>query len=613
MGYGQVISKNFSAGGTMGGDLTLDGDLVVNGDGSGNYDEIVNGNLTVSSTNKLVLGGDGSDSYIFESAADKLDLYAGGVQMLQLLEGSTDYVWSPVDATIFAMGADKDLQIYHDGSHNYIDAVSGDQDIIFKGTDDSSDITALTLDMSEAGAATFNSDVTVGALLKMPDVTAGKILVGDNTSYQEIAVSGDATLASGGAVTLASTNTNLTTLANVTTVGDLDAGSITDGFGSIDNGSSTANFGATTVDSLSVSDGNITNVGDINADSLSVDAAAVGLNIDFGGNTTLNKISLTDNLADALNITESSNSYLKFVTSNSGEKIVVSKALDIDAAVQIDSTLTVGTDGSGQDVTFYSDTAGDSFVWDSSAKKLTITGTDSATALDVADGNLVVADNIDLEGDIDVNGTANLDNTDIDGTLAVDGATISLDATTSLNIDNSNTTNGVTIGTATSGMPVSIGHTSSITTINDEVDITGTVDINDTTDSSSKTTGALKVDGGVGIALKLFVGTDLDVDGTANLDAVDIDGAVQIDNTVSVGVNDTGHDVKFFGATAGSYMLWDEDQDTLEIKNGTLQTADLVLNNERGHYKIVEEEDYLSIKNEKTGKLYKFVLEEIDG
>ena len=163
MGYGQVISKNFSAGGTMGGDLTLEGDLVVQGDGSGNYDEIVNGNLAISSTNKLVLGGDGSDSYIQASAADALDLYAGGVQMLQLLEGASDYVWIPVDATKFAIGAGKDLQIYHDGSHNYIDAVTGDQDIIFKGTDSTSDITALTLDMSEAGAATFNSSVTVGA------------------------------------------------------------------------------------------------------------------------------------------------------------------------------------------------------------------------------------------------------------------------------------------------------------------------------------------------------------------------------------------------------------------------------------------------------------------
>ena len=39
-----------------------------------------------------------------------------------------------------------------------------------------------------------------------------------------------------------------------------------------------------------------------------------GLDIVFGGNTA--KISLTDNLADALNITEGSNSYLKFVTLN---------------------------------------------------------------------------------------------------------------------------------------------------------------------------------------------------------------------------------------------------------------------------------------------------------
>ena len=56
---------------------------------------------------------------------------------------------------------------------------------------------------------------------------------------------------------------------------------------------------------------------------------------------------------------------------------------------------------------------------------------------------------------------------------------------------------------------------------------------------------------------------DVDIDGTTNLDAVDIDGAVQIDNTVTVGVNDTGYDVKFFGATAGAYMLWDEDVDDL--------------------------------------------------
>ena len=62
----------------------------------------------------------------------------------------------------------------------------------------------------------------------------------------------------------------------------------------------------------------------------------------------------------------------------------------------------------------------------------------------------------------------------------------------------------------------------------------------------------------------ITIGGDLDVDGTTNLDVVDIDGAVQLDSTLTVGVNDTGYDVKFFGATAtNGYMLWDESTDDL--------------------------------------------------
>jgi hypothetical protein len=37
----------------------------------------------------------------------------------------------------------------------------------------------------------------------------------------------------------------------------------------------------------------------------------------------------------------------------------------------------------------------------------------------------------------------------------------------------------------------------------------------------------------------------------------------KIDATVTVGVDDAGYDVKFFGATAGAYMLWDESADDL--------------------------------------------------
>ena len=43
-----------------------------------------------------------------------------------------------------------------------------------------------------------------------------------------------------------------------------------------------------------------------------------------------------------------------------------------------------------------------------------------------------------------------------------------------------------------------------------------------------------------------------------------------------------------------------------------LYTNDLHLKNERGDWTIIEEEDYLSIVNNKTGKRYKFVLEEVD-
>ena len=84
------------------------------------------------------------------------------------------------------------------------------------------------------------------------------------------------------------------------------------------------------------------------------------------------------------------------------------------------------------------------------------------------------------------------------------------------------------------------------------------------TDSNKDITGGrnITISGELDAATGDFSG-DVDIDGTANLDVVDIDGATQIDATVTVGVNDTGYDVKFFGATSGAYMLWDESVDDL--------------------------------------------------
>ena len=89
-----------------------------------------------------------------------------------------------------------------------------DGDFFIKGNDGGSEITALTLDMSEAGAATFNSDVTVGSKLKLPTNTANKILVADGTSFEEVDISGDATIASGGTLTLANSGVSAASYTN---------------------------------------------------------------------------------------------------------------------------------------------------------------------------------------------------------------------------------------------------------------------------------------------------------------------------------------------------------------------------------------------------------------
>ncbi len=131
---------------------------------------------------------------------------------------------------------------------------------------------------------------------------------------------------------------------------------------------------------------------------------------------------------------------------------------------------------------------------------------------------------LDISGNADIDGTTNLDAVDIDGA-------VQLDAT-------------FTVGADDQGYDVKFfGDTASAYMLWDT------------------SADDLVLAGAAGIDLA----GDIDVDGTANLDAVDIDGAVQIDSTVTVGVDDTGHDVKFFGATSGAYMLWDESTDDLVL------------------------------------------------
>ena len=57
-------------------------------------------------------------------------------------------------------------------------------------------------------------DVTVGSKLKMPTNTANKMLIADGTSFEEVDMSGDATIASGGALTLANSGVSAASYTN---------------------------------------------------------------------------------------------------------------------------------------------------------------------------------------------------------------------------------------------------------------------------------------------------------------------------------------------------------------------------------------------------------------
>ena len=194
-----------------------------------------------------------------------------------------------------------------------------------------------------------------------------------------------------------------------------------------------------------------------------------------------------------------------------------------------------------------------------SEDELALVGDTKLSFHDAAGGENIVASS---DGHLEINSATTLD---------ITAPTVDINVATTLNVDGATQLTGaVTVGVDDTGHDVKFfGATASAFMLwdEDEDDLVlsgvAALSIDTTTDSSSTTTGSFHTDGGAGIAGKLFVGTDLDVNGTSNLDIVDIDGAVQIDATVSVGVDDTGYDVKFFGATSGAYMLWDESVDDL--------------------------------------------------
>lgn len=74
------------------------------------------------------------------------------------------------------------------------------------------------------------------------------------------------------------------------------------------------------------------------------------------------------------------------------------------------------------------------------------------------------------------------------GALDINGTTIDIDASDDVTIDTSDTTGGIKIGAGVSGVPVTVGHSTSEVTVGDNLTVTGNLTVSGTTTTVNSTT-----------------------------------------------------------------------------------------------------------------------------
>lgn len=269
----------------LGGNLDVNGNSLVS---------TANGNITLTpnGTGNVVLGsftfdadqtvGAGQDNYVMT--------YDNGTGLISLEASAGGGLSNVVEDTTPQLGGDLDAQGNNITSLGVVfmtEQAAADADVAGDGqwwvksdtpntpwftNDAGTDFQLATL----AGTETLTNKTIAAAnntlSIATTDLSDASALSGTsaqivvyNSGWTAASMSGDATIATSGAITLTATNTNLTTLANVTTVGVLTAGSIGSGFGTI----STGNAITTTAD---VTGASLIATGDTAAS----DSAAIG-------------------------------------------------------------------------------------------------------------------------------------------------------------------------------------------------------------------------------------------------------------------------------------------------------------------------------------------------
>jgi len=343
-----------------------------------------------------------------------------------------------------------------------IKSMGNNNDIILKGIDDSATINALTLDMSEGGAATFSGNVTA------TDITANSLttnVISSNGSNAELSLQASGTgdvlisaLRVNGTTLDSSDSTKITIAENVDVTGTL------------------AVTGAITLDGVTITDNTIST----NASNADLEISANGT-----GDVLLGTLRFRRDGANGLaNVIESDDS----------TTITINDALEVTGATDIGGALT-GTSAS------FSTTLGVTGV-------TTLSGTAVIDNITINDNIISSSSNADII--LTPGGTGNI----VAGALTINGTTLSAADSTKITLAEAVDVTGATdIGGALTGTSASFSTTLAVTgaaTFSGTA-IVDNITINDSTISSSSNadinisaggTGDLRVDSHVGLKVQ---------------------------------------------------------------------------------------------------------------
>jgi hypothetical protein len=425
-----------------------------------------------------------------------------------------------------------------------LDAQATNADVIIKVDDADSSVTAVTFDGSDAGRAIFNGTITLGSDADGTDreIVFGhstlKTIMGIDDSADAFVINTDdafdGTLANNSLSIDASHN--MIVAGNITSGGSFVIGSADmnetdlEKLDGITNGTAAANKAV-------VLDGskNIATIGTVGCGAITSTGASTYGSLAGGalsGSSTLEivgAVTSTGAIASSGSITSGGSFIIGSADMNETdlEKLdgitngtaAANKAVVLDGSKNI---ATLGTVGCGAitstGASTYGSLAGGAL---SGSSTLEIVGAVTSTGAIASSGSITAGSSFII-------GSADMNETDLE----------KLD--------------GITNGTAAANKAVVLDGSKNIATL-------GTVGCGAITSTGASTYGSLA--GGA-----LSGSSTLEVVGASTLiGAVNVSGAVSAQNTVTVGVDDTGYDVKFFGATSGQFMLWDESADELVL------------------------------------------------